>query len=72
MNLSQDIPLDQRPEPKLAVGDIVYYSNGNGVPVGAKVVIGVDWLDSTGWRYYIDPTDTPWFCVREDQLRKVK
>jgi hypothetical protein len=51
---------------KFAIGDAVDYTNDNGVAWGRKTVIGLD--DRLGPCYYIEPTDTPWFSVRERNL----
>jgi hypothetical protein len=53
---------------KFKIGDKVIYTNSNGVCWGERTIIGLD--ERTGEpTYYIDPTDTPWFSVREDTLK---
>jgi len=53
---------------KFNVGDIVEYTNPNGVNWGEKTIIGLD--ERTGKpTYYIAPTDTPWFSVSEEGLK---
>lgn len=57
--------------PKFKVGEKVHYNNGYGLYVGIKTVVEIEeW--QTGFRYYIEPTDAPWYSVAERQLRKVK
>jgi hypothetical protein len=52
---------------KYKIGDILNYTNSNGVNWGKRTIIGTD--QRTGEPcYYITPTDTPWFAVREEEL----
>ena len=56
-------------ERKFKIGEDVIYINENGVNWGRRKIIGYD--TRTGENtYYIDPTDTPWFSVREENLHK--
>ena len=60
-------------ERKYKIGDKVIYINGYGVNWGIKTIIGVEditWGNGNG--YYIDPTDTPWFAVQEENLHSIK
>ena len=55
---------------KFKIGDKVNYTNCNGVNWGEKTIIGTD--TRTGQpTYYIAPTDTPWFSVREELLELI-
>jgi hypothetical protein len=54
-------------ERKFKLGDNVNYTNGNGINFGKKTIIGFDSRTNKP-TYYIEPTDTPWFSVREEQL----
>jgi hypothetical protein len=56
---------------KFKVGDVVEYTNEYGVHIGQRKISAID--DSTGWsddepRYFLTPTDTPWYSVRERSL----
>lgn len=57
--------------PKYSAGDAVTFTNDYGVVFHRKVVVG---LDGSGWslpepRYFIEPTDSPWFSVKESNLQ---
>jgi hypothetical protein len=54
---------------KFKVGDKVKYTNGNGVEMGLRTIIGLE-ERSGGPTYLIEPSDSPWYAVRENQLRK--
>jgi len=54
-------------EYKFKIGDKVKWVNSNGVNLGARTVIGLD-VRSNRPTYYIDPIDTPWFSIREEEL----
>ncbi len=56
---------------KFKIDDVVEYINDNGVHIGQKKIVAID--DSKGWsdnepRYFLAPTDTPWYSVRERYL----
>ena len=51
----------------LSIGQVVQVTNGYGVDIGIKTIIGID---SAG-RYYLTPTDTPWFSWHESALKVV-
>ena len=54
------------------IGDKVNYTNSNGVFWGIKTIVAitkVSYSDS-GYGYKIEPTDTPWFYVAEENLSK--
>ena len=54
---------------KFKVGQEVVYTNDQGVNWGRKTIVGHE-VDSFGQdRYYIEPTDTPWFPVHERNLK---
>jgi hypothetical protein len=55
---------------KFKNGDRVLYTNSNGVCFGEKTIIKLS-QRSNKPTYYITPTDTPWFSVREDQLQLI-
>ena len=63
---------------KFKVGDEVIYTNPQGVVLGNKTIIGVapPYLTSEVAqgvpRYYIAPTDTPWYSVRESDIVLVR
>jgi hypothetical protein len=57
---------------KFKIGDVVEYINEYGVHIGRRKIAAID--DSKGWsdnepRYFLTPTDTPWYSVRERYLR---
>ena len=55
---------------KYKVGDIVTYINAYGVNWGKRKIVEV--TERTGRPcYYIEPTDTPWFAVGEENLYPV-
>lgn len=58
--------------PKYTVGQRVLYTNQQGVEIGIKTIVGIDKTDfpaRTGQpRYFIEPTDTPWYSVAEKCL----
>jgi len=57
-------------EYKFKIGDKVNWVNSNGVNLGVRTVIGLD--ERTGRpTYYLDPIDTPWFSVGEEELGSV-
>jgi hypothetical protein len=57
--------------PKYKEGDKLIYVNHYGVYIGSRTVTKLEfWLGETyvDWRYYIDPTDAPWYPVSEKCL----
>jgi hypothetical protein len=52
---------------KYKIGDIVTWTNSNGVYLGERKIIGLD-VSTNRPTYYLDPIDTPWFSVDEDEL----
>lgn len=58
--------------PKFKVGDTVLYTNAYGIPFGEKTITEVEFNHIRGVTYYITPTDTPWFAVKESQLAHPK
>jgi hypothetical protein len=70
--------INSKNEIKPKNGDKVNYTNPQGVFWGERTIkdvfIGTDpnqfFYGQT--RYYIDPTDTPWYCVGEDCLTLIK
>lgn len=58
-------------EAKFKIGDKVIYKNSNGVVFGERVIIGLEQTKDEP-KYFIEPTDTPWFAIRESQLRLKK
>ncbi|WP_336775414.1 hypothetical protein [Paenibacillus sp. MMO-58] len=54
-------------ERKFKIGDEVKWTNGNGVNMGRRTIIGFDTIGNEN-AYYIDPIDTPWFSIRESNL----
>ena len=59
------------PQYKFKVGDRVKYTNGNGVYIGEKTITKLGERRTGEPTYFIKPTDTPWFSVREELLEKV-
>ena len=59
-------------ETKFKIGEIVNYTNGNGVHWGPRKIIGRETWYGNDVRYYIEPTDTPWFSVAERCFCKLK
>ena len=55
---------------KFKVGDRVKYTNGNGVYLGERTITQLDERSGEP-TYFIKPTDSPWFSVREELLQKV-
>lgn len=60
--------------PKFKVGEQVLYTNDYGVEWGLRTIKAVH--DGKGFsspvpRYFIEPTDAPWFPVAEDNLARV-
>jgi hypothetical protein len=52
---------------KFKIGDVLDYINDYGVHIGRRKIAAID--DSKGWsdnepRYFLTPTDTPWYSVR--------
>jgi len=56
-------------EYKFKIGDKVNWTNSNGVNLGVRTVIGLDSRTNRA-TYYIDPIDTPWFDVGEEELEE--
>ncbi len=55
-------------EYKFKVGDKVIFTNDYGVVIrGVKTILSID-ADADHARYYIKPTDSPWYSVRERNL----
>ncbi|MDD4969780.1 MAG: hypothetical protein PHT07_10175 [Paludibacter sp.] len=54
-------------EPKYKIGDEVTYINDYCVNWGLRTITGME-QDKWGWKYFISPTDTPWFPVKEKNL----
>ena len=52
---------------KFQIGQIVNFTNDNGVNWGDKIITGFEPAEKTGYgdAYRIRPTDTPWFAVPE-------
>lgn len=53
---------------RFKIGDVVNYTNSNGVFWGKRTITGLDYRN--GPTYYIEPTDTPWFSVKESELTR--
>ncbi|MDJ1632287.1 hypothetical protein [Rhizobium rhizogenes] len=57
-------------EAKFKIGDKVNFTNDYGVRFEGKTIIGSeDW--GNGPRYFLEPTDTPWFSFNEANLSLV-
>lgn len=60
-------------KPKFAVGETIIYINSNGVNFGERKIVQITHcFGEHKPRYFIEPTDAPWFPVSEKTLRKVK
>jgi hypothetical protein len=60
-------------KPKFKIGDIVEVTNGYGFPLGrkkVKEVIQISYSNS-GFGYYIEPIDTPWYAFKEEALKEI-
>jgi hypothetical protein len=60
--------------PKFKIDDAVNWVNGNGVNLGIRTVVGIDSITYgiSGNGYYLNPIDTPWFAVKEEELTLVQ
>lgn len=58
------------PKHKFKIGDKVKWTNSNGVALGVRTIIGLDTRTNRP-TYYIEPIDTPWFSVGEEELEKL-
>ena len=67
-NKNEDKKMKQQ---KFQIGEKVNYTNSNGVFWGERTIIGVESWYGDDCRYFIDPTDTPWFSVDERNLSKI-
>lgn len=58
--------------PKFSIGQKVLYTNENGVFWGERTITGIERItySKSGFGYYIEPTDTPWFAVCEETLKE--
>jgi hypothetical protein len=54
--------------PKFQPGDRVDFTNDNGALFPGKRVVKIDTAEGREPRYFIEPTDTPWFSVAERNL----
>ena len=54
---------------KFKIGDKVEWTNSNGVYLGERTIIGLD-VRTGRPTYFIDPIDTPWFSVGEEELQQ--
>jgi len=57
--------------PRFKIGDKVNYTNHNGVFFGERTITGTTSWYGDDTRYYIEPTDTPWYPVHEDRLAEI-
>lgn len=60
-------------ERKFNIGDDVKWTNSNGVNLGKRKVIGLDVRSGETYceyTYFIEPIDTPWFSVSEEELKE--
>ena len=55
---------------KYKIGEKVEWTNSNGVELGERTIIGLD-VRTNRPTYYIDPIDTPWFSVNEEELKSI-
>jgi hypothetical protein len=70
--MNAQIDATESEEPRFQAGDVVHYTNPQGVEWGPRTVLSEDTSpDRPGYpqrRYYLTPTDTPWYSVAEDCL----
>jgi hypothetical protein len=61
--------------PKFSIGDVVNYTNPQGVDFGKRKILGIEiWEECHGdnrVRYFLSDSDTPWFPVGETCLTKI-
>jgi len=60
---------------RFKINDRVHYTNGNGVYIGIKTITGTEYEKRDTkriLRYFITPTDTPWFSHSGEGFRKIK
>ena len=57
---------------KFNIGETVNYTTRQGVFFGERTILNVTSWYGDDYRYFIDPTDTPWFPVAEECLSKIK
>ncbi|MDM0036847.1 hypothetical protein QTI33_32255 [Variovorax sp. J22P271] len=71
-NLSNVIAHDTGPKARFAVGDAVTFTNPQGLVFPGKTIVSIDasaWARESGApRYFITPTDTPWYSFPESEL----
>ena len=61
-------------KPKYKKGEKVICINDNGVNLGKREIINIELncsYSESGIGYYIKPTDSPWFAVKEECLYKI-
>lgn len=68
METANPINEQQPVERRFKIGDIVCWTNDNGLKWHARRIIGLDDPDKWGHRYYLEPTDAPWMYTREKNL----
>lgn len=56
-------------DPKFKIGDEVVFTNDYGVVFYGKKIKSLDPQQDGSFRYFYEPTDAPWFSVRESNLR---
>jgi hypothetical protein len=59
------------PAPKYKAGQVVHYTNPQGVYWGERTIIAAEFWQGdnyTDWRYYLSASDTPWYPVGEKCL----
>jgi hypothetical protein len=56
---------------KFNAGDNVLYTNDYGVFIGERKIVAVTSISysESGYGYYLEPTDTPWYAVKEENLK---
>ena len=55
---------------KFKIGDSVNYTNGNGLYIGERKIIGLSERSGEA-TYFIYPTDSPWYSINENQLKRL-
>ena len=55
---------------KFKAGERVSWINSNGVHLGIRTIVSVNEVtySNSGYGYKIEPTDTPWFSIPEEEF----
>lgn len=67
-SLERSVDAYAKPAARFKVGDVVCFTNDNGVKWHGKRIKEVDPHATGENRYFLEPTDTPWYSTRESFL----